>query len=126
MSKLGSSVIRYNQCRKETLLTPHFFYKVGELIFVCNSMFTDKSLYFLYTLHPSVPQRVYCYCFNITEFVFLIHTSKYSELLMASYNASEYAPQEPDGIVLVWNMKFKKTVPEHIFHCQVEIFACWS
>ncbi|MCI4374170.1 hypothetical protein PGIGA_G00003180 [Pangasianodon gigas] len=48
---------------------------------------------------------------------------QYSELLMASYNASEHAPQDPDGVVLVWNMKFKKTTPEHIFHCQSSVMS---
>ncbi|TRZ03473.1 hypothetical protein DNTS_001930, partial [Danionella cerebrum] len=43
---------------------------------------------------------------------------QYPELLVASYNANEDAPHEPDGVVLVWNMKFKKTTPEYIFHCQ--------
>ncbi|XP_060776421.1 cytoplasmic dynein 1 intermediate chain 1 isoform X1 [Neoarius graeffei] len=48
---------------------------------------------------------------------------QYSELLMASYNANEHAPQEPDGVVLVWNMKFKKTNPEYIFHCQSPVMS---
>ncbi|XP_017327797.1 cytoplasmic dynein 1 intermediate chain 1 isoform X3 [Ictalurus punctatus] len=48
---------------------------------------------------------------------------QYSELLMASYNANEHAPQEPDGVVLVWNMKFKKTIPEYIFHCQSSVMS---
>ena len=38
---------------------------------------------------------------------------------MTSYNSNEDAPHEPDGVVLVWNMKFKKMTPEYIFHCQV-------
>jgi dynein intermediate chain len=32
---------------------------------------------------------------------------KHPELLVASYNANEDAPNEPDGIVLVWNMHLK-------------------
>ncbi|XP_053478192.1 cytoplasmic dynein 1 intermediate chain 1 isoform X2 [Ictalurus furcatus] len=48
---------------------------------------------------------------------------QYSELLMASYNANEHAPQEPDGVVLLWNMKFKKTIPEYIFHCQSSVMS---
>lgn len=44
---------------------------------------------------------------------------QYPELLVASYNTNEDAPHEPDGVVLVWNMKFKKATPEYIFHCQV-------
>lgn len=38
---------------------------------------------------------------------------------MASYNNNEDAPHEPDGVALVWNMKYKKGTPEYIFHCQV-------
>lgn len=39
---------------------------------------------------------------------------------MASYNNNEDAPHEPDGVALVWNMKYKKPTPEYIFHCQVK------
>ncbi|KAI5606430.1 cytoplasmic dynein 1 intermediate chain 1-like, partial [Silurus asotus] len=48
---------------------------------------------------------------------------QHPESLMASYNANEHAPQEPDGVVLVWNMKFKKTIPEYIFHCQSSVMS---
>lgn len=44
---------------------------------------------------------------------------QYPELLVASYNNNEDAPHEPDGVALVWNMKYKKGTPEYIFHCQV-------
>lgn len=44
---------------------------------------------------------------------------QYPELLVASYNNNEDAPHEPDGVALVWNMKYKKDTPEYIFHCQV-------
>lgn len=44
---------------------------------------------------------------------------QYPELLVASYNNNEDAPHEPDGVALVWNIKFKKATPEYIFHCQV-------
>ncbi|MEQ2217314.1 hypothetical protein XENOCAPTIV_004850 [Xenoophorus captivus] len=43
---------------------------------------------------------------------------QYPELLVASYNNNEDAPHEPDGVALVWNMKYKKATPEYIFHCQ--------
>ncbi|KAI4817503.1 hypothetical protein KUCAC02_010896, partial [Chaenocephalus aceratus] len=43
---------------------------------------------------------------------------QYPELLVASYNNNEDAPHEPDGVALVWNMKFKKATPEYIYHCQ--------
>uniref|UniRef100_A0AAR2IY87 Dynein cytoplasmic 1 intermediate chain 1 n=1 Tax=Pygocentrus nattereri TaxID=42514 RepID=A0AAR2IY87_PYGNA len=48
---------------------------------------------------------------------------QYSELLVASYNTNEDAPHEPDGVVLVWNMKFKRTTPEYIFHCQSSVMS---
>nr|XP_005158176.1 cytoplasmic dynein 1 intermediate chain 1 isoform X3 [Danio rerio] len=48
---------------------------------------------------------------------------QYPELLVASYNTNEDAPHEPDGVVLVWNMKFKKATPEYIFHCQSSVMS---
>ncbi|XP_043117189.1 cytoplasmic dynein 1 intermediate chain 1 isoform X4 [Puntigrus tetrazona] len=48
---------------------------------------------------------------------------QYPELLVASYNTNEDAPHEPDGVVLVWNMKFKKMTPEYIFHCQSSVMS---
>lgn len=48
-----------------------------------------------------------------------IFPPQYPELLVASYNNNEDAPHEPDGVALVWNMKYKKNTPEYIFHCQV-------
>ena len=50
--------------------------------------------------------------------------SKYPELILVSYNNNEEAPNEPEGVVLIWNKKFSKTSPEYIFHCQVYI-TCW-
>ena len=46
---------------------------------------------------------------------------QHPELLVASYNANEEAPNEPDGVALIWNLKYKKTTPEYIFHCQVRM-----
>lgn len=51
--------------------------------------------------------------------VFFFFSSQYPELLVASYNNNEDAPHEPDGVALVWNIKFKKATPEYVFHCQV-------
>ncbi|XP_012986675.1 cytoplasmic dynein 1 intermediate chain 1 isoform X12 [Esox lucius] len=48
---------------------------------------------------------------------------QYPELLVASYNNNEDAPHEPDGVALVWNMKFKKNTPEYVFHCQSPVVA---
>ncbi|XP_031136958.1 cytoplasmic dynein 1 intermediate chain 2-like isoform X3 [Sander lucioperca] len=48
---------------------------------------------------------------------------QYPELLVASYNNNEDAPHEPDGVALVWNLKYKKATPEYIFHCQSEVMS---
>ncbi|XP_061548998.1 dynein, cytoplasmic 1, intermediate chain 2a isoform X2 [Phycodurus eques] len=48
---------------------------------------------------------------------------QYPELLVASYNNNMDAPHEPDGVALVWNMKYKKTTPEYVFHCQSAIMS---
>ncbi|XP_051998053.1 dynein, cytoplasmic 1, intermediate chain 2a-like isoform X1 [Xyrauchen texanus] len=48
---------------------------------------------------------------------------QYPELLVASYNNNEEVPHEPDGVALVWNMKYKKTTPEYIFHCQSAVMS---
>ncbi|CAH0553920.1 unnamed protein product [Brassicogethes aeneus] len=45
-------------------------------------------------------------------------STQFPELLLASYNHNEESPNEPDGVVLVWNTKFKKSTPEYVFHCQ--------
>ncbi|XP_059116663.1 cytoplasmic dynein 1 intermediate chain 2 isoform X4 [Peromyscus eremicus] len=50
-------------------------------------------------------------------------SSQYPELLVASYNNNEEAPHEPDGVALVWNMKYKKTTPEYVFHCQSAVMS---
>lgn len=44
---------------------------------------------------------------------------QHPELLLASYNTNEDSPHDPDGVALIWNMKFKKQTPEYVFHCQV-------
>ncbi|KAJ3595299.1 hypothetical protein NHX12_004603 [Muraenolepis orangiensis] len=48
---------------------------------------------------------------------------QYPELLVASYNNNEDAPHEPDGVALVWNLKYKKSTPEYTFHCQSEVMS---
>ncbi|XP_051752994.1 cytoplasmic dynein 1 intermediate chain 2 isoform X5 [Ctenopharyngodon idella] len=48
---------------------------------------------------------------------------QYPELLVASYCSNEDAPHEPDGVALVWNMKYKKTTPEYVFHCQSAVMS---
>lgn len=58
-------------------------------------------------------------CFYYHFLLLRLLLSQYPELLVASYNNNEDAPHEPDGVALVWNIKFKKATPEYIFHCQV-------
>ncbi|XP_076162526.1 cytoplasmic dynein 1 intermediate chain short wing isoform X17 [Ptiloglossa arizonensis] len=48
---------------------------------------------------------------------------QFPELLAASYNNNDDTPNDPDGVCLVWNTKFKKTTPEFIFHCQSPVLA---
>ncbi|KAK4881119.1 hypothetical protein RN001_004438 [Aquatica leii] len=48
---------------------------------------------------------------------------QYPELLLASYNNNEDSPNDPDGVALIWNTKFKKTTPESIFHCQSGVMS---
>ncbi|KAF2894488.1 hypothetical protein ILUMI_11688 [Ignelater luminosus] len=48
---------------------------------------------------------------------------QYAELLLASYNNNEDSPNDPDGVALIWNTKFKKTTPEYIFHCQSAVMS---
>lgn len=51
-------------------------------------------------------------------------SAQYPELLLASYFTNEQSPSDPDGTLLVWNVKFKNTSPEYIFHCQSPIMSC--
>ncbi|XP_076221674.1 cytoplasmic dynein 1 intermediate chain short wing isoform X31 [Nomia melanderi] len=48
---------------------------------------------------------------------------QFPELLAASYNNNDDTPNDPDGVCLVWNTKFKKTTPEFIFHCQSPVLS---
>ncbi|XP_043272904.1 cytoplasmic dynein 1 intermediate chain isoform X27 [Venturia canescens] len=48
---------------------------------------------------------------------------QHPELLVASYTNNDDTPNDPDGVCLVWNTKFKKTTPEYIFHCQSAVLS---
>lgn len=50
-------------------------------------------------------------------------STQYPELLVASYNNNEDAPHEPDGVALIWNMKYQKESPEYVFHCQSGVMS---
>ena len=52
---------------------------------------------------------------------------QYPELLLVSYNNNDEAPNDPDGVCLVWNMKMKKKTPEYVYHCQSPVMsACFA
>uniref|UniRef100_A0A0B7AJB1 Cytoplasmic dynein 1 intermediate chain 2 n=1 Tax=Arion vulgaris TaxID=1028688 RepID=A0A0B7AJB1_9EUPU len=48
---------------------------------------------------------------------------QFPELLVASYNGNDDAPNDPDGVALIWNLKFKNMAPEYIFHCQSAVMS---
>ncbi|KAK2140507.1 hypothetical protein LSH36_1333g00017 [Paralvinella palmiformis] len=48
---------------------------------------------------------------------------QHPELLVASYNNNEDAAHEPDGVALIWNIRYKKTTPEYVFHCQSAVMS---
>ncbi|XP_043471197.1 cytoplasmic dynein 1 intermediate chain isoform X9 [Leptopilina heterotoma] len=48
---------------------------------------------------------------------------QFPELLAASYHNNDESPNDPDGVCLIWNTKFKKTTPEFIFHCQSPVMS---
>lgn len=47
---------------------------------------------------------------------------KYPELVLASYTKNPSAPQDPDGLVQVWNLHMHDR-PEYIFHAQSDILT---
>lgn len=49
--------------------------------------------------------------------------TQYPELVVASYHNNQESPNEPDGVVVVWNTKFKKDTPEEVFHCQSAVMS---
>ncbi|KRG07432.1 cytoplasmic dynein 1 intermediate chain isoform X19 [Drosophila mojavensis] len=50
-------------------------------------------------------------------------STHFPELVVASYHNNEESPNEPDGVVMVWNTKFKKQTPEDVFHCQSAVMS---
>ncbi|XP_038045616.1 cytoplasmic dynein 1 intermediate chain 2-like isoform X1 [Patiria miniata] len=50
-------------------------------------------------------------------------SSQFPELVVGSYNNNEESPHEPDGVALVWNMKFKEASPEFVFHFQSAVMS---
>ncbi|BFG02647.1 cytoplasmic dynein 1 intermediate chain [Drosophila madeirensis] len=50
-------------------------------------------------------------------------STHFPELVVASYHNNEESLNEPDGVVMVWNTKFKKRTPEDVFHCQSAVMS---
>uniref|UniRef100_A0A182N0U5 Uncharacterized protein n=1 Tax=Anopheles dirus TaxID=7168 RepID=A0A182N0U5_9DIPT len=50
-------------------------------------------------------------------------STQFPELMVASYHSNDETPNEPDGVVVVWNTKFKKQTPEEVFHCQSAVMS---
>ncbi|XP_074593499.1 dynein, cytoplasmic 1, intermediate chain 2a-like isoform X2 [Brevipalpus obovatus] len=50
-------------------------------------------------------------------------STQFPELLAVAYNNNEDSPTDPDGVCLIWNLKFKKDTPEYIFHCQSPLMS---
>ena len=44
---------------------------------------------------------------------------QHPELLLVSYYTNPNIPHDPDGVALMWDLKFKKDTPDYIFNCQV-------
>lgn len=44
---------------------------------------------------------------------------QHPELLLVSYYTNPNIPHDPDGVVLMWDLKFQKDTPDYIFNCQV-------
>ncbi|CAF0783184.1 unnamed protein product [Adineta steineri] len=55
-----------------------------------------------------------------------IDTSTYHpELVLASYSQNDESTHESDGVVLIWNTKYKsKPTPEYVFNCQSWVTSC--
>uniref|UniRef100_A0A668UL39 Cytoplasmic dynein 1 intermediate chain 1 n=1 Tax=Oreochromis aureus TaxID=47969 RepID=A0A668UL39_OREAU len=82
----------------------------------------DSEIFFDYSAGRRIYLQFHFY-FHFTKPPTFSFLSQYPELLVASYNNNEDAPHEPDGVALVWNIKFKKATPEYIFHCQSPVVS---
>lgn len=87
-----------------------------------NRTFYDER-FFNYKMVEDVTQTLLFRWSKNRTITSLDWSPQFPELLLASYNANEESPNDPDGVVLVWNTKFKKTTPEYIFHCQSAVLS---
>ena len=54
---------------------------------------------------------------------------QHTGMVLVSYYQMDNAitsSSDPDGVVLMWDLKFKKDTPDFIFNCYVSIDACTS
>ncbi|XP_055374940.1 cytoplasmic dynein 1 intermediate chain-like, partial [Condylostylus longicornis] len=66
------------------------------------------------------------YCENMTQnrCITSMDWSKYfPELVVASYHNEYENTKDLNGVVIVWNTKYKKSTPEDIFHCQSAVMT---
>jgi dynein intermediate chain len=50
-------------------------------------------------------------------------SSYHPELLLVSYFTNPNIPHDPDGVVLMWDLKFQKDTPDYIFNCQSAVMS---
>lgn len=67
------------------------------------------------------------YTIQVTEALFsfvatiltCITVTQHPELFLVSYYVNPNIPHDPDGVALMWDIKFQKDTPDYIFNCQV-------
>ncbi|XP_064397759.1 cytoplasmic dynein 1 intermediate chain 1-like [Halichondria panicea] len=45
------------------------------------------------------------------------------ELLLVSYYTNPNIPHDPDGVALMWDLKFQKDSPDYVFNCQSPVMS---
>lgn len=95
-----------------------------EFRFICYFFFSDEKSHAKLSLN----RAFYCDRWSKNRCVTSMDWSThFPELLLASYHNNEESPNEPDGVVMVWNTKFKKQTAEDVFHCQSAVMsACFA
>ena len=73
---------------------------------------------FILTLKPFPPLLIFPLSF--------LPPPQHSEVLLVSYNANSTVFNDPDGVALIWDMKFPKGTPDYIFNCQVTLLVMCS
>lgn len=53
------------------------------------------------------------------------HT-QHPELVLVGYYTNPNVPHDPDGVALMWDLKFHKETPDYIFNCQVSVAIHFS